>query len=50
MSNIKHIIEIGNCEPGIGQDIKKPEVTPGDVTFDSTTIKFDSTIITFDNI
>ena len=50
MSNVKYIINLGDCGPGINEDIKAPKATPSDITFDSTKIKFDSTIITFDNI
>jgi hypothetical protein len=49
MSNIKHQIEVGNCEPGINKDIKSPEeVLAGLWTADSIVIKADSNTATAD--
>ena len=49
MSNVKHIIETGNCEPGIDENIKSPEeVLQGLWTADSIIIKADSITATAD--
>ena len=47
MSNIKYRIELGNCEPGLGQEITKPK--PEDIIRADSTIKTaDNTILTAD--
>lgn len=49
MSDIKYIIDLGNCEPGINENIKSPEeVLAGLWKADSTIIKADSTTATAD--
>lgn len=51
MSDIKYIIDLGNCEPGVNTDIKAPEViTAGLWTADSIEIKADSITATADGI
>ena len=49
MSNLKHRIELGNCEPGLGRDITKPK-NPGLWKADSIIITADSITATADGL
>lgn len=51
MSDIKYIIDLGNCEPGIGENIKSPdEILAGLWRADSIIIKADSITATADGL
>lgn len=49
MSDIKYRIELGNCQPGLGENIGKP-TAPGLWKADSITVTADSITATADGL